>query len=72
MPNNQCQRRTCYALCLILYPVSAAHLSIFWQDDDFKGGGLGALAWGVKDLMPEPIPVRVDDGYTREYPPPDL
>ena len=29
LPNNQRQRRTCYALCHILYPVSAAHTSIF-------------------------------------------
>ena len=27
--NNQRQRRTCHALCHILYPVSAAHTSIF-------------------------------------------
>ena len=28
LPNNQRQRRTCYELCHILYPVSAAHTSI--------------------------------------------
>ena len=32
LPNNQRQRRTCYALCHILYPVSAAHTSIFRMD----------------------------------------
>ena len=31
-PNNRRQRRTCYALCHILYPVSAAHASIFRID----------------------------------------
>ena len=34
MPNNQRQRRTCYALCHILYPVSAAHTSIFRMDSN--------------------------------------
>ena len=29
LPKKQCQRRTCYALCHTLYPVSAAHASIF-------------------------------------------
>ena len=29
LPNNQHQRRTWYALCHILYPVSAAHTSIW-------------------------------------------
>jgi hypothetical protein len=29
LPNNRRQRRTCYALCHILYPVSAALTSIF-------------------------------------------
>ena len=32
LPNNRRQRRTCYALCHILYPVSAAHTSIFRMD----------------------------------------
>ena len=35
LPNNQRQRRTCYALCLMLYPVSAAHTSIFRMDLNF-------------------------------------
>ena len=34
LPNNQRQRRTCYALCHILYPVSAAHTSIFRMDSN--------------------------------------
>ena len=34
LPNNQRQRRTCYALCDILYPVSAAHTSIFRMDSN--------------------------------------
>ena len=29
LPNNQRQRRTCYILCHIQYPVSAAHTSTF-------------------------------------------
>ena len=32
LPNNQRQRRTCYALCHILYPVSAALASFFRMD----------------------------------------
>jgi len=32
LPNNQRQRRTCNALCHILYPVSAAHTSIYRMD----------------------------------------
>ncbi|KAJ1494534.1 hypothetical protein T484DRAFT_1927012 [Baffinella frigidus] len=28
------QRRTCYALCHLLYPVSAAHTSIFRMDSN--------------------------------------
>ena len=34
LPNNQRQRRTCYALCHMLYPVSAAHTSIFRMDSN--------------------------------------
>jgi len=34
LPSNQRQRRTCYALCHILYPVSAAHTSIFRMDSN--------------------------------------
>ena len=34
LPNNQRQCRTCYALCDILYPVSAAHTSIFRMDSN--------------------------------------
>ena len=34
LPNNRRQRRTCYALCHILYPVSAAHKSIFRMDSN--------------------------------------
>ena len=32
LPNNQRQRRTCYALCHILYPMSAALASFFRMD----------------------------------------
>ena len=34
LPNNQRQRRTCYAVCHILYTVSAAHTSIFRMDSN--------------------------------------
>ena len=34
LPNNRRQRRTCYALCHILFPVSAAHTSIFRMDSN--------------------------------------
>ena len=34
VPDNQRQRRTCYALCHILYPVSAARISIFLMDSN--------------------------------------
>ena len=34
LPNNQRQRRTCYALCHILYPVSAALASFFRMDSN--------------------------------------
>jgi len=31
--------------------------------DDNIGGGLGALNWDERDLVQEPIPVRVEDGW---------
>ena len=34
LPNNQSQRRACYALCHMLYPVLAAHTSISWVDSN--------------------------------------
>ena len=34
LPNERRQRRTCYALCHILYPVSAAQTSIFRMDSN--------------------------------------
>jgi hypothetical protein len=34
LPNNRRQRRTCYALCHILYPESAAHTSISRMDSN--------------------------------------
>ena len=34
LPNNRRQRRTCYALCHLLYPVSAAQTSIFRMDSN--------------------------------------
>ena len=39
LPNNRRQRRTCYALCHILYPVSAAHTSIFRMDSNSTSYG---------------------------------
>ena len=32
LPNSQRQRRTCYALCYILYPVAAAHTNLVRMD----------------------------------------
>ena len=40
LPNNQHQRRTCYALCNILYPVPAR---IFWMDANSTS--YGAAEW---------------------------
>jgi len=34
LPNNRRQRRTCYALCHLLYPESAAQTSIFRMDSN--------------------------------------
>ena len=34
LPDNQRQRRTCYASCHILYPVSAAHTNICRMDSN--------------------------------------
>ena len=34
LPNNRRQRRTCYALCHLLYPVSAAQASILRMDSN--------------------------------------
>ena len=34
LPNNRRQRRTCYALCHILYPLSAAQTCIFRMDSN--------------------------------------
>ena len=49
LPNNRRQRRTCYALCHLLYPVSAAQTSIFRMDSNstsYCGLGLGFRALG--------------------------
>ena len=43
LPNNRRQRRTCYALCHILYPVSAALTSIFRMDSN--------SIWGIFPLV---------------------
>jgi len=42
-PNNHGQRRTCYALCHILDPVSAAHMSISRKD-------LNSISYELTDL----------------------
>ena len=44
-PKNQRQRRACYALCHILYPVSAAHVSIFRAPIP---GEVSVLLWAVQ------------------------
>ena len=43
LPNNRRQRRTCYALCHILYPVSADHTSIFRMDSNSTSYSAGTL-----------------------------
>ena len=45
MPNNQRQRRTCYASCYILYPVSAAHTSFLRMDSKTTSYGLTVGAY---------------------------
>ena len=48
LPNNQRQRRTCYALCHILYPVLAAHMSIFRMDSNYtsyRAGDRWCVGW---------------------------
>jgi hypothetical protein len=47
LPNNQRQRRTCYALCHILYPVSAAHTSIFRMDSTSTSHQYHETPWSV-------------------------
>ena len=49
LPNIQRQRCTCYALCLILYPVSAAPTSIFRMDSNstFYSSVVGVLSGGL-------------------------
>ena len=47
---NQRQRRTCYALCLILYPVSAAHTSIFRMDSNSTDSLLKRIGAMPSDL----------------------
>ena len=47
-PNNKHQRRTCYALCHILYPVSAACLSIFRMDSN-------ATSYRIRKLDPRHV-----------------
>ena len=47
LPNSQRHRRTCYALCHILYPVSAAHVNIFRMDSNstsYPAAEAGVLA----------------------------
>ena len=54
LPNNRRQRRTCYALCHILYPVSAAHTSIFRMDSDSTSYMAGVLPIHIVKTVPEP------------------
>jgi len=51
LPNNQRQRRTCYALCHILYPVSAAHTSIFRMDSNSTSYGWEEGAFDVEGAL---------------------
>ena len=60
LPNNRRQRRTCYALCHILYPVSAAHTSIFRMDSNSTSYSSRqphhACAFGNRGLPPSKKP----------------
>ena len=47
LPNNRRQRRTCYALCHILYPVSAAHTSIFRMKEAKGPNGFRVVGFRV-------------------------
>ena len=53
LPNNRRQRRTCYASCHILYPVSAAHTSIFRMDSS-STSYLGPEEWECSRCVGEP------------------
>ena len=53
LPNNQRQRRTCYELCHILYPVSAAHTSIFRMDSNSTSYRI--ITQGSCKLCPEHV-----------------
>ena len=44
LPDKQRQRRTCYALCHILYPVSAAPTSIFRVDSNSTSYRCGSMS----------------------------
>jgi hypothetical protein len=50
LPNNRRQRRTCYALCHILYPVSAAHTNIFRMDSNSTLCGAQVLEGLVQEI----------------------
>ena len=67
LPNNRRQRRTCYALCHILYPVSAAHRSIFRMDSN-------STSYILRDVKVNPklsTPVGEIQGYLayKKHPP---
>ena len=49
LPNNRRQRRTCYALCHLLYPVSAAQTSIFRMESNSTSYGHLQRVW--RDLI---------------------
>jgi hypothetical protein len=55
LPNNRRQRRKCYALCHILYPVSAAHTSIFRMDSNSTARHLFNTG---EPLLQENVPPR--------------
>ena len=61
LPNNRRQRRTCYALCHILYPVSAAHTSIFQMDSNSTSYPIYPSCVKVQGLFPICRPER--DGF---------
>ena len=57
LPNNQRQRRTCYALCHILYPVSAA---------------LASFTGWIRSPPPSPYPLTYGTVHTSYHPAPEI
>ena len=71
LPNNQHQRRTCYASCHILYPVSAAHTSIFQMDSNstsYKPAVLAPVIRCLGDTSRPALPPAGDHFRSYRFP----